>query len=64
MKPSDSRCIPQCHECHMQSHTGEKRYWKDMNLPLELCNALFMLTGDYDAAVERIVRFNRAFRNR
>ena len=62
MKPGDNRTIPQCHSCHMESHTGEKRYWVDMRLPIELSNALYVQTGDRDAAMFRIMKFAREFK--
>jgi len=59
MKPSDSRVLPLCCDCHRAQHVeGEPRYWGyKLEAAKDLANALFILTGDAQAARLRIARF-------
>jgi len=65
MKSHDKWVTPLCYECHHKQHTGagELTFWGDMNKPIELANALYLMTGDKEKAIHHIIRFNRVFRN-
>lgn len=65
MKPHDKHTVPLCHECHsLQHNRGELSFWKDMDIPISLANALFVMTGDREKAMFKLMRFSRDFRNR
>lgn len=60
MKPHDGSTLPLCFNCHRTQHQhGELAFWGDMRKPLELTNALWLLSGDREAAVFRIMKFAR-----
>lgn len=64
MKPPDCVVIPMCHEHHSLNHAkGDLTFWGDMNKPIELANALWLMTGDREKAIHRIIGFRRAFQN-
>lgn len=63
MKPSDSRCIPMCHECHAEQHRiGEEKFFGDIQKPIELSNALWLMTGDLERCKDRVTQFRRSIR--
>lgn len=60
LKPNDSECVPLCRPCHEESHKGERTFWSKVKRdPLNLANALYVLTGQYDACIEQIMRFRK-----
>jgi hypothetical protein len=64
MKPPDRVTIPMCHEHHSLNHAkGDISFWGDMDKPIELANALYVMTGDREKAIHHIIRFNSVFRN-
>lgn len=65
-KPSDSYCVPLSYPEHSKQHQiGERRYWgTHMEKAIELANALFIMTGNTDRALEHIARFQRVIRIR
>lgn len=64
LKPSDRYVTPLCYECHSRQHSrGEVTFWGDINKPIELANALYLMTGDKEKSIHRIIGFNRSFKN-
>lgn len=61
IKPPDNSVVPLCHQCHMTQHKGELSFWGSMNYPIELANALWLMTGDKEKAIHRIIGFRRVF---
>jgi len=59
MKPSDAYIVPlSCREHAAQHKVGERVYWGDkLEAAQELCNALYLCTGNYDKAHVLLARF-------
>jgi len=56
VKPDDRWTTPLCRPCHERQHGGsEAAFWSALGIdPISLCEALYAVSGDYDAAVRAI----------
>lgn len=61
-KSCDTCTLPLCEACHTkQGRIGEHEFWKtDLRNVFDLTQLLWLYTGQYDKAVEAIMRFRRA----
>ena len=59
VKPGDNCTISLCNACHRKAHqTGHSVIGANESL-LELANALWLTSGDYELGVARIVHFRK-----
>lgn len=58
VKPDDRWTTPLCRPCHERQHSGsETAFWSALGIdPISLCEAIYAVSGDYDAAVRAIRR--------
>ena len=59
LKPGDNEVISGCNSCHRLAHQKGHSVFGDSERLLELANALWFLSGDYERAVARIVHFRK-----
>jgi hypothetical protein len=62
LKPSDEFCVPLSVAMHERQHRmGERRFWADPDIAIQLAKALHAVTGNYEAGEKLVRNFREAY---